>query len=91
MSNFIETKPKTETLWRSIILFGKNVAYYKFALGMALIEIADEEKTFVKLDELAEPYSKCLIEHLREIDKQGTFQSSQFLDACREFDRNIGL
>ena len=88
MLNFIETTPKTETLWRSIILFGRNVASYKFALGKALIEIADKEKTFVKLDELAEPYSRYLIEHLRENDKQGTFQSSKFLDACRDFDND---
>jgi len=88
MPNFIETKPKTETLWRSIILFGRNVASYKFALGKALIEIADKEKTFVKLDELAEPYSRYLIEHLRGNDKQGTFPSSKFLDACRDFDKD---
>jgi len=88
MPNFIETKPKTETLWRSIILFGRNVASYKFALGKALIDIAEEEKTFVTLDELAEPYSRYLVDHLRENDKQGTFQSSKFLDACRGFDRD---
>jgi hypothetical protein len=87
MINFIETKPKTETLWRSIILFGRNVASYKFALGKALPELADKEKTFISIEELAEPYSKYLIEHIRSNDKQGTFSSSKFLDACRAYDK----
>jgi hypothetical protein len=85
---FIETTPKTETLWRSIILFGRNVASYKFALGKALLEIVDKEKTFVTLDDLAEPYSRHLIEHIRDNDKQGTFSSSKFLDVCRDYDKD---
>ena len=88
MARFFETKPKKETLWRSIILFGRNVASYKFALGKALIDLADKEKTFVKLEDLAEPYAKYLIEHIRMNDKQGTFQSSKFLNACRDYERN---
>jgi hypothetical protein len=64
------------------------VASYKFALGKALLELADDEKTFIRLDELAEPYSRYLIEHLKNNDKQGISSSSQFLDACRDYDKN---
>ena len=28
MPKFVETTPKDETIWRSIILFGRNVASY---------------------------------------------------------------
>ena len=87
MSQFVETIPKNETLWRSIILFGRNVASYKFALGKALLEIADKEHTFIKLEDLAEPFAKHLIEHLRNNEKQGTSSSSKFLDACKAYDK----
>jgi len=87
MIRFIETKPKIETLWRSIILFGRNVATYKFALGKALLGIADKEHTFIKLDDLAEPYAKLLIEHLKNNERQGTFSSSKFIDACKAYDK----
>jgi len=33
MQTFLESKPQTESIWRSVILFGRNVASYKFALG----------------------------------------------------------
>ena len=86
MIRFIENKPKAETVWRSIILFGRNVASYKFALGKALLEVANKERTFISLEDLAAPYSKYIIEHLRSNDKQGTFSSSKFLDVCRAYD-----
>jgi hypothetical protein len=35
MARFTETKPTLDNYWRSIILFGRNVASYKFALGEA--------------------------------------------------------
>ena len=36
MQTFLESKPRTESIWRSVILFGRNVASYKFALGKSL-------------------------------------------------------
>lgn len=74
-----------ETLWRSIILFGRNVASYKFALGKALLDLADKEKTRINLDELALTYSHAICEHLTKNPKQGTFKSSKFLEACNNF------
>ena len=38
MSEFYEIEPSLENYWRAIILFGRNVASYKFALAKALIE-----------------------------------------------------
>ncbi len=85
MSGFVEINPQKESYWRSIILFGQNVASYKFALAKSLLEIASEEKTFVRLEELAIPFSKHIAEHLKISDKQITSKSSRFLDACRRF------
>jgi hypothetical protein len=87
MPDFIETNPTTDAYWRSIILFGRNSASYKFALGKSLLEAADQEKTFVPLDELAEPYARNLVDHLQKADRQCTSASSRFLEICRKFSR----
>lgn len=85
ISLFYEKTVTDETLWRSIILFGRNVATYKFALGKALLDLAREDKTLITLEELAEPYSRYLCEHLNLTEKQGTFQRSRFLETCRRY------
>lgn len=87
MPDFVETSPTTDAYWRSIIHFGKNSASYKFALGKSLLEAADQEKNFVSLEELAEPYARNLIDHLQKSDRQGTSASSRFLEVCRKFSR----
>jgi hypothetical protein len=84
---FTETTPSLEDFWRSIILLGRNVASYKFALGKSLLELTDQDRDQVPLDELAVPFARHLCEHLRLSDKQGTFARSRFLDACRAFNR----
>ena len=86
-SAFEESRPTRESLWRSVVLFGRNVATYKFALAKSLLEVASAEKTLVTLEELAEPFSRHVAEHLRSVDKQATSPSSTFLDACRRFNR----
>ena len=65
MPNFLESKPQTESIWRSVILFGRNVASYKFALGKSLLELADKETNFVSMEDLAEPFSRHISEHLK--------------------------
>lgn len=85
MSEFYEADLSLESLWRAIILFGRNVASYKFALGKSLLELAVVEKNFITLDELAIPFSKYISGHLKLVAKQGTFPSSRFLEACRKF------
>jgi hypothetical protein len=36
---FYQADPTLENYWRGVILFGKNVASYKFALAHALYEV----------------------------------------------------
>ena len=81
MSIFTDTRPTLDNYWRAVILFGQNVASYKFALGQALLELTDREHTFITLEELAEPFSRHLIEHLKSGKKQITSKSSRFPDA----------
>jgi len=85
VSRFLESKPRPESCWRSVILFGRNVATYKFALSRALIEVAKKGEELVTLEELAVPYSRFLTEHLRLCGKQATSRSSKFIESCRNF------
>ncbi len=47
---FQEEYPSLESYWRSIILFGKNVASYKFALSKSLLELASLEQNIISLE-----------------------------------------
>jgi hypothetical protein len=80
-----EFNPSNESYWRSIILFGLNVASYKFALGQALLELSRQNKTEITAEELAAPYVKYLCEHIKAADKQGTSSKSLFLDSIRKY------
>jgi len=71
MTKFTENDLSMETQWRSIILFGKNVATYKFAFGRALLDLAQKEKVVITLDDLAEPFAKYMIEHVKNGMGQG--------------------
>ena len=82
---FIEPTPTPATSWRSVVLFGANVASYKFALAKSLLEIAAAGNDHVTLAALAEPFSRQICEHLKLAEKQGTSAQSRFLDACRSF------
>lgn len=86
VEEFKEQFPSLESYWRSIILFGLNVASYKFALAKSLLEIAPTGKTSITLQELAEPYSRYLREHIAKAPKQATSQSSRFIQACKDYD-----
>ena len=52
MQTLLESQSRTESIWRSVILFGRNVASYKFALGKSLLELADKETNFVYMEDL---------------------------------------
>lgn len=84
MSRFYEVDPTLENQWRAIVLFGRNVASYKFALAMSLLELGKRPNDLVKLEELAQPFSRQIREHLRNSEKQITSSSSTFLEACRK-------
>ena len=73
---FIAKDPTLEDYWRSIILFGRNVASYKFALAKSLLELKPESGQVITLDNLAEPFARHVSDHLKISDKQATSASS---------------
>ncbi|MCG3864473.1 MULTISPECIES: HNH endonuclease domain-containing protein [unclassified Photobacterium] len=79
---FYQVDPTNENYWRSIILFGKNVASYKFALAQSLIDLHARPDDLITLDQLAIPFSQHLCEHLKQSPKQITSKSSKFIEAC---------
>jgi hypothetical protein len=83
--DFYTTEPSLENYWRSVILFGRNVASYKFALSKALIDLSEGDGELITLDQLADPFATHVCEHLKHSDKQATSSSSRFLDECRKF------
>ena len=85
IEEFKEQYPSLESYWRSIILFGKNTATYKFALAKALLELANNGKTRISLEELAIPYYKNICLHLQKKAKQTTTQHSQFIETCKAY------
>lgn len=85
MSEFYEIEPSLENYWRAVILFGRNVASYKFALAKSLYDLKTEGNTIITLDQLADPFSQHICEHLKLVDKQATSSSSRFLDFCRSY------
>ena len=84
---FVDKNPSLETSWRSIILLGRNVASYKFALAKSLLEI-DSNNSEIELEKLAIPFAKNICEHLDKNEKQITSSSSKFLDACKRFNNS---
>src|SRR6056300_666057 len=85
MSIFFENDPTLQSYWRSIILYGRNVASYKFALGKALIDLNKKPNDLIKLEDLSEPFSNHLCEHLKQNDKQITSSNSKFLNSLKKF------
>ena len=84
--DFFTADPTLETYWRSIILFGRNSASYKFALAKSLIELSSGSGSdLITLEQLSEPFSRNLCEHLKLADRQGTRSSGKFLETSRQF------
>jgi len=82
---FNDKELELEDYWRAIILRGRNVASYKFALAKTLLDLKPESGQLIKIGELAPLFSSHIAEHLKKANKQGTPASSQFLDTCRRF------
>lgn len=57
---FLSREPTLEEYWRAIVLFGRNVASYKFALAKSLLEIRPAAGQLLKLEDLAPTYSTHL-------------------------------
>jgi len=85
--NFQENDPSLESQWRSIILFGKNSATYKFAFGKSLLEIVSKEQNTVSLKDLSPIFVNSILEHLKKNDRQGNSNSSTFLNVCRKYNK----
>lgn len=75
---FYQIEPTLENYWRGIILFGKNVASYKFALAHALYDIRRDGSDLIRLEELAVPFSQHLCRHLEHAPKQITSPKASF-------------
>ena len=86
MTEFHLIDPTLENYYRGIILFGDNTATYKFSLGKSLLELATRQDDLISLEELAEPFSANLVDHLAHSPKQITRSSNgKFLDACNQY------
>lgn len=85
LDSFICKEPNLEDYWRGIILFGRNVASYKFALAKSLLDIKAESGQLIKLTDLAPYFAGHIAEHLKHSPKQATSASSKFLDACKSY------
>ena len=87
MTLFNEIPLADKDYFRAVILYGANVASYKFALAESIIGIAAEGEDFATLTDLALPFSDALCRHLGVQDKQTTSRTSRFLDMLRGFNR----
>lgn len=84
---FQQNDPSLESQWRALILFGKNTTTYKFAFAKSLLQAANQERNRVSLKELALPFARYMVAHIRANDNQGNVPSSRYLNACRAFIR----
>ena len=66
MIKFQENDTSIESQWRSLILFGKNSATYKFAFAKSLLELIDKETTSITKTDVAVPFAKHMTAHLKK-------------------------
>lgn len=88
MNKFIIDQPTLDSYFRGIVLFGKNSATYKFALGKSLIELSNKGTDFISLKDLAIPFIKYTNEHVLNGNKQITSNSSKYFDAFERYNSN---
>ncbi|WP_428859630.1 hypothetical protein AB4920_09585 [Bifidobacterium dentium] len=85
IDKYIRTGQAEESSWRSVVLFGRNTASYKFALAQSILEITRRGKGFVTLEELAEPFAAHICEHAKTAPRQSTNPTNKFLETCIAF------
>ena len=88
MNNYLENDNTLESNFRSIYLFGRNVATYKFAFAKTLLELGESNKSFVSLEELSPIFAKYMLEHIGDGKRQITSQTSKFISALDLFHQN---
>ncbi len=49
---FVARSAEPEDYWRAIVLYGRNVQSYKFALAAALLDLKPQAGTLLKLEDL---------------------------------------
>lgn len=76
---FQKNDPSLESQWRALILFGKNCATYKFALAKSLLEWPNLDERRIKLKDLAIPFAKNMVRHIKQADRQSTSPTNTFL------------
>ena len=87
VESYQKSNPSLEAYWRSIILFGRNAASYKFALAKSLLELSSGEATNIRLEDLSIPFSRHICEHLEKSEVQGTSKTSKFLSGCKDYNQ----
>ena len=85
IDKYVRTGSPQESCWRSVVLFGKNTASYKFALAQSLLQLARQGKSSVALEELALPYAQQICRHAKAAPRQSTNRTNKFLQACTGF------
>lgn len=88
MTEFYSREPSLEEYWRGIILFGRNVASYKFALAKTLLELKPESGQLLKLSDIAPVFARNIVEHIKHSPKQTTSPSSAYLKVCESFSKS---
>ena len=83
--NFVSITPTLEDYWRSIILFGRNTASYKFALANSLLHFGSNQNERIKAEDIASVFSRHICDHLKINDKQAVSNSNSYLDKCRQY------
>ena len=86
IERFHSIDPSDANYWRAINLFGRNVASYKFSLAKSLLELAEKQISAVTLEDLADPFSRHLCDHIKVTPKQITNKgNNEFLTACKDY------
>jgi 5-methylcytosine-specific restriction endonuclease McrA len=77
--------PQAVDSWRDIVLYGANTATYKFALGRSLLELARTGASTVSLEDLAVPFSRHMVDHVRQVTRQSVTPSNRYVALCRHY------
>ena len=88
MNQFIIDQPTLDSYFIGIVLFDKNSATYKFALGKSIIELASNGTDFIPLKDLSIHFIKYTNEHVLNGNKQITSNSSKYFDALKKYNSN---
>ena len=84
IAEYIGDKNHSESLrsLRTITLFGKNVATYKFALALALLKVESNQST-MKFADLQESFLKEFLLHYEEVPQQfSSGKPTRITEAC---------